>query len=149
MQAIKDLVCSDDPVNHQLGLMLAFTEYGKSFETFMMVLDWHSNEGKSTCDNSNWKIDFNVSNELNLFCDSSYSKSDPDIGYIWFLDNEEDYIEDLYKLIQYSNYTYMNSSYTAGEFIFKFKNKNKIFYLKSIERQLKSIYHFLTYYDII
>lgn len=42
MQAIKDLVCSDDPVNHQLGLMLAFTEYGKSFETFMMVLDWHS-----------------------------------------------------------------------------------------------------------
>jgi hypothetical protein len=38
MDKIKELLLSDNYVNHQLALMLAFGQYGKSFDTFLEVI---------------------------------------------------------------------------------------------------------------
>jgi len=128
MQAIKDLVCSDDPINHQLGLILAFTEYGKSFETFMMVLDWHSSH-----DYNIYFIDLYILSDLLLFINWEHGTTS-----IYFL-NEEDENLNLEMFI--------NNNTDHMIFDIFMDTDDKSVYL--IEEQLKSIYHFLTYYDII
>lgn len=133
MQAIKDLVCSDDPVNHQLGLMLAFTEYGKSFETFMMVLDWHSLRKRKS---ENWFTDMTISNDLCLYIDwSAY------YVHIHFIDS---------KNIDLNLNCFVQNTVDSGYTVFKINvDKKAIQSTEYIKEQLKSIYHFLTYYDII
>ena len=134
MQVIKDLVCSDDPVNHQLGLMLAFTEYGKSFETFMMVLDWHSCRKRKS---PSWFSDITVSDDLVLYINWAMFGID-----LHFIDGKDKDIN-LNCFIQYSD---IQNEYA----IFRVSTDESIKEsTKHIKQQLKSIYHFLTYYDII
>lgn len=129
MQAIKDLVCSDDPVNHQLGLILAFTEYGKSFETFMMVLDWHS--FRNNKEHETWLIDFYINDELCLFIKSQKITS------CFILEHDGDNL--------YMNCFIQGNNETSRIFKKEY-NCNSVY---DMENELKPIYHFLTYYDII
>ena len=137
MQAIKDLVCSDNPVNHQLGLMLAFTEYGKSFETFMMVLDWHSVYSLTLEDW--WLTSLCIDKDVQLFiaCNDDHWVNS---SRIYFIDNI------LGDNLEMECFVQIEGKQSSGSIV---STDNTIKSVYRLEKELKSIYHFLTYYDII
>lgn len=142
MQAIKDLVTSSDTVNHILGLQLAFAEYGKSFETFMKVLDWNK-EYCVRCGEDMWLVSFVVHKGLLLFV-SYYDNSNK----IYLLEEDVDTENEIYGQNLNLECFFPDHNVIGGSIYYKDNNPNYNS-VYSLEKELRSIYHFLTYYDLI
>lgn len=141
MQAIKDLVTSSDTTNHILGLQLAFAEYGKSFETFIMVLDWNKDYGINR-DETDWLVSIVVSIDLQLYI--SMNKYDGS-NSIFFL--EEDVNDEYGDNLEFQ--CFFPDAESISSCIYYKENNPNYNSIYSLEKELRSIYHFLTYYDLI
>lgn len=133
MEKIKELLLSNDTANQQLGILLAFAEYGKSFETFLEVI--------KNAIKPNVHLDIL---RLNLTGDLSIIIHKGLYSLLIFI------TPDMRNIFDISDFIKLKDISKAHDYFqYQLDDETDIFNNDTVIIYFKRLYHFLTYFDLL